>query len=73
MSSKIFNPLMHNVPKWSDTTIKILSDHFGISCIKGLSLSIHQKMSTHQKKQKWKCLENEEFFLHIKNLIYYTI
>ena len=45
-----FNPLMHNVPKWSDTlqkscskfckTFEILltsvSDHFGTLCIKGL-------------------------------------
>ena len=42
----MFKPLMHNVPKWLDTTLKILeqmlqdfesvSDHFGTLCIKGL-------------------------------------
>ena len=41
---KELNPLMHNVPKWSDT-LKMLqdfesvSDHFGTLCIKGLTVS----------------------------------
>ena len=44
-----FNPLMHNVPKWSDTLLKSCSkcclksvpDHFGILCIKRLTSILH--------------------------------
>ena len=34
-----FNPLMHNVPKWSThfKNLAAFADHFGILCIKGLA------------------------------------
>ena len=35
----LFNPLMHNVPKWSNLAARFLKcDHFGTICIEGWKL-----------------------------------
>ena len=53
-----FNPLMHNVPKWSDTLkilqhllqdIKSVSDHFGTLCIKGLMTFFKKRSRMYQQ------------------------
>ena len=44
-----FNPLKHNVPKWSD---KVL-DHFGTLCIKGLKLRSNKLNPLSANFTKW--------------------